>query len=701
MGSPTNKKALSLARLLVGLLVAAATFLAGPLLTAQAAPPPISFTTWHMHDDYNNISSWFIVAQDQDKDGDVDFMGLANSGSGNALMFIENGAAQGYTNPDGTPRLFVGAQGFHRQRVRFWDGNNDGYYGYVATDGNVGLVYRERTAAGLDPAGEQQVQVQWCPSCNGFGGPRYGQLSYLDVGDIDGDGSTDVVAIGNRFNPYVRVFYNQGGRLVPGAVIPYPGGDWDGSGVRLADFDGDGRLDIVFTKLIDPNSPAANYNVYRNNGDGTFTGFSLPKNLSVTSLGVADANRDGKPDIFVSAFGEDNGTGNTIPGSGGVYLFTNTSTLGNISFTVSKVYSVDSSHYVLGLDAGDLNGDGFADMVFAVSNGSPTSQHPQAWAGDGTGNFTLAWTDTSANVVADTMTIIKYNGQPAIAAGGYRGAYLFANFDTTTPPVVTVPGNLTAEATGPAGAAATFSASATDNSGSVPVSCSPASGSTFALGVTTVTCSATNAGGQSTKSFTVTVRDTMPPVLSLPAPLIAEATSASGATVSYSASASDLVSGAVTVACSPASGSTFPLGTTTVNCSASDAAGNTAHGSFTVAVRDTTPPVISQLTPSRSTLWPPNHQMVGITLTAAATDNVGVTSLKIVNVTSSEPDNGLGDGDTAGDIVITGPLTVNLRAERSGGGNGRTYTITVEARDAAGNATTRSTTVFVPKSQGK
>ena len=74
--------------------------------------------------------------------------------------------------------------------------------------------------------------------------------------------------------------------------------------------------------------------------------------------------------------------------------------------------------------------------------------------------------------------------------------------------------------------------------------------------------------------------------------------------------------------------------------------------------------------------------------------------LKIIWVTSSEPDNGLGDGDTAGDAVITGLLSVNLRAERAGKGNGRTYTITVEARDEAGNASTKTCTVFVPKSQG-
>ena len=101
------------------------------------------------------------------------------------------------------------------------------------------------------------------------------------------------------------------------------------------------------------------------------------------------------------------------------------------------------------------------------------------------------------------------------------------------------------------------------------------------------------------------------------------------------------------------------------------------------------------------TLLSPNHKMVPITVTVVASDLVCVTSLKIISVTSNEPDNGLGDGDTANDIEISGDLTVNLRAERSGKGNGRTYTITVEAKDAVGNSSTSTCTVFVPKSKGK
>ncbi len=78
--------------------------------------------------------------------------------------------------------------------------------------------------------------------------------------------------------------------------------------------------------------------------------------------------------------------------------------------------------------------------------------------------------------------------------------------------------------------------------------------------------------------------DTTPPALSLPAALNVVAGGASGALVSFSASANDLVDGAVTVYCSPASGSLFPIGATTVSCTASDAAGNQAGGSFLVKV---------------------------------------------------------------------------------------------------------------------
>jgi Tol biopolymer transport system component len=85
-------------------------------------------------------------------------------------------------------------------------------------------------------------------------------------------------------------------------------------------------------------------------------------------------------------------------------------------------------------------------------------------------------------------------------------------------------------------------------------------------------------------SFDVTAVDTTPPVLHLPADLTTQATGNSQATVTYTATATDLVDGPVPVSCSPTSGSAFAAGTTMVTCSATDAHGNTATGSFTVSV---------------------------------------------------------------------------------------------------------------------
>ena len=74
-------------------------------------------------------------------------------------------------------------------------------------------------------------------------------------------------------------------------------------------------------------------------------------------------------------------------------------------------------------------------------------------------------------------------------------------------------------------------------------------------------------------------------------------------------------------------------------------------------------------------------------------------TLELVSVTSNEPDNGDDDGDTIDDIVIVDDFTFELRAERSGIGDGRIYTITYQATDSCGNSTVATATVTVPLSQ--
>jgi Ca2+-binding RTX toxin-like protein len=158
--------------------------------------------------------------------------------------------------------------------------------------------------------------------------------------------------------------------------------------------------------------------------------------------------------------------------------------------------------------------------------------------------------------------------------------------EDTTPPTLTVPGDITEEATSPNGAVVTFEVTAQDTvDGSVPVTCTPASGSTFPIGDTVVECTATDAAGNTaTASFMIIVQDTTAPVITVPGDITEEATSPNGAVVTFEVTAQDTVDGSVPVTCTPASGSTFPIDTTTVNCEATDAAGNTATASFTVTV---------------------------------------------------------------------------------------------------------------------
>ncbi|HZE57649.1 MAG TPA: choice-of-anchor Q domain-containing protein [Chthoniobacterales bacterium] len=134
----------------------------------------------------------------------------------------------------------------------------------------------------------------------------------------------------------------------------------------------------------------------------------------------------------------------------------------------------------------------------------------------------------------------------------------------------------------------------------------------------------------------------------------------------------------------------YPDGPTNVIIVVNDGESDPITQSTTVTIVDTTAPTITRLSASPSVFSPPNHKMVPVTISAAATDICDPNpKTKIISVTSNEP----GDGQ----YQITGDLTLNLQSERNGGGNGRVYTIVVQATDASGNATTKSVTVTVPK----
>ncbi|MCI0537666.1 MAG: cadherin-like domain-containing protein, partial [Verrucomicrobiales bacterium] len=139
----------------------------------------------------------------------------------------------------------------------------------------------------------------------------------------------------------------------------------------------------------------------------------------------------------------------------------------------------------------------------------------------------------------------------------------------------------------------------------------------------------------------------------------------------------------------------YPLGETEVTLTVTDSFGATDTCTATVTVVDDTEPLITGLSPSRSALWPPNHHMREVTVNYTSSDNCPGTTCAIIAISSNEPIDGTGDGDTAPDWEIIDANHVKLRAERSGAGSGRVYTITVRCTDGSDNFTEATTTVTV------
>ena len=250
-------------------------------------------------------------------------------------------------------------------------------------------------------------------------------------------------------------------------------------------------------------------------------------------------------------------------------------------------------------------------MVTIADTGAPVLVVPEDITAEATGPagavvvfdasaFDLVDGDVAVNCSRQSGDVFPLGTTPVTCSAiDSRGNLADDSFDVTvhdtTAPAVSVPASFIVEAAGPSGAAAVYAATAADAvDGEIAATCVPGSGTTLPLGINTITCSATDAAGNTgSNSFTVTVVDTTPPAIEVPAAITAEATGPAGAGISYSVTATDLVDGPVDVTCEPVSGSTFALGGHQVDCTAIDAAGNEGSASFAVTVVDTTPPAIT------------------------------------------------------------------------------------------------------------
>lgn len=217
----------------------------------------------------------------------------------------------------------------------------------------------------------------------------------------------------------------------------------------------------------------------------------------------------------------------------------------------------------------------------------------------------------------------------------------------------------------------------------------------FPRGTTTVIATAVNAAGFDTCRFTVTVNDTQAPVITCPGDTtVPNDPGQCGAVVNFAARAIDNCGG-VTITYSHAPGSLFPVGTTMVQAFAADSSGNRDTCSFNITVNDVEPPTIDSLSTSPRVLWPPNHKMRNVRVDYTATDNCPGPISCHITVTSNEPEDGPG-GPHGPDWQIIDDHRIRLRAERSGAGAHRIYTVTVNCSDQYNNTSSADTVVLVP-----
>jgi len=332
-----------------------------------------------------------------------------------------------------------------------------------------------------------------------------------------------------------------------------------------------------------------------------------------------------------------------------------------------------------------------ASVEFAVTTTGSTDPNPAVTCSPASGSTFALGTTTVLCIATDTY------------GNRVEGTFDVSVTDTTAPEISHLT-DIEAEATSSDGAVVTFSPTATDLvEGSVEVTCTPASGSRFPVGQTVVQCTASDSRGNTdTGGFVVTVHQSGGgPVLFLqvPSTIAAEATSSAGASVEFAVTTTGSTDPNPAVTCSPASGSTFALGTTSVLCIATDTYGNRAEGTFDVVVGDSVAPMIVSVSATPNLLAPANHKLIDVAVTVDATDAIDpMPQCFAYDVTANEAVDAPGSGNTEFDWMLTGPLSVQLRAERSGEGSDRIYRVFVRCSDASGNDTTGSVEVRVPKS---
>jgi uncharacterized repeat protein (TIGR01451 family) len=241
----------------------------------------------------------------------------------------------------------------------------------------------------------------------------------IAIGDLNGDGKQDIVVASFGGGSNVAVLFGSGDGSFAAPTI-FNGGPGELSGVAIADVNGDGHPDLVFSNRYGDIVNAGKVSVVLGDGTGGFaTATTFPTNSTGPSaIAVADFNQDGRPDVAVSSVYSSavsvlvsDGLGGfgtpTLYPSGGTYAFAVAAgdvngdgnpdlVTGNLvaptvgvligdghgGFGSTATYTPPDAFGTLTVGVADLNGDGFADLVTANFG-----QAAWVWTGDGSGTF--------------------------------------------------------------------------------------------------------------------------------------------------------------------------------------------------------------------------------------------------------------------------------------------------------------------------
>jgi fibro-slime domain-containing protein len=374
-------------------------------------------------------------------------------------------------------------------------------------------------------------------------------------------------------------------------------------------------------------------------------------------------------------------------------VVTNTAPVADAGADQSVTATGQTTPVILSGSGSDADGDALSYSWTLNGQEVSTSASFNTSLADGNYTFTLTVSDGEASD-SDDVNVTVVNTVPVANAGVDQSVTATGQ---TTPIALSGSGS---DADGDA-----LSYSWTLNGQEVSTSAS--FNTSLADGNYTFTLTVSDGEASDSDDVNVTVVNTVP-VANAGVDQTLEATGATTA-VTLNGSASDADGDALTYSWSNGSTSTsttvnLSVGTHTFTFTATDGQGASDSDEVTITIVDTTAPVIT-FSQETNSLWPPNHKLVLVATGISALDIVdGVTQVQ-VTVSSNESSNGKGDGNTSVDYEIQtnfdGSYDVYVRAERSGKGKGRTYTVTMQTTDTAGNNSSESFEVSTAKSQGR